>query len=69
MDASHPRALNTTYPPRRSPLVIEGPPVPGAMDKSAVVDRKGSGPSRANGIEVPKVEELKFFTGKPEGPK
>lgn len=38
MDASRPRALNTTYPPRRSPLVIEGPPVPGAMDKSAVVD-------------------------------
>ncbi len=38
MDASHPRALNTTYPPRRAPLVIEGPPVPGAVDKSAAVD-------------------------------
>ena len=38
MDASHPRALNTTYPRRRAPLVIEGPPVPGAVDKSAAVD-------------------------------
>src|SRR5206468_3906462 len=28
----------------------------------------GSGPSRADGIKVPKVEEWKFFTGKPEGP-
>jgi len=38
MDASHPRALNTTYPPRRPPLGLEGPPVPGAVDKSAVVE-------------------------------
>ena len=38
MDASHPRGLNTTYPPRRSPLVIEGPPAPGAVDNSAAVD-------------------------------
>ena len=37
MDASHLRALNTSYPPRRSPLVIEGPPAIGAVDNSAVV--------------------------------
>jgi hypothetical protein len=36
MDASpHSRALNTSYPPRRSPLVREGPAATGAMDNSA----------------------------------
>jgi hypothetical protein len=27
------------------------------------------GPSQADGIKVPKVEDTKIFTGKPEGPR
>jgi len=38
MDASHPRGLNTSYPPRRSSLVIEEPTTTGAVDNSAVVE-------------------------------
>lgn len=34
-----------------------------------VKQRSVGGPSRADGIEVPKVEDTKIFTGKPEGPK
>lgn len=38
MDASHLRALNTSYPVHRSPLVIGGPAAIGAVDNSAVVE-------------------------------
>jgi hypothetical protein len=34
-----------------------------------VEQKRVDGPSRADGIEVPKVEDTKIFTGKPEGPK
>src|SRR6218665_1921121 len=78
------QAQNTTYPPGASHLgttglmclTKAGPVVPrlGPADKSAprclqVRLVQAGGASRADGIEVPKVQDDVIFTGKPEAPK
>ena len=54
------RRVGRSCPPRRSPLVIEGPPASGTVDNwtlGTAKRRVREGPSRAYGINVPKVEE------------
>jgi len=64
MDASHLRwkgvGLGRSCPPRRLPVVIEGPPARSAVDNWTLGTHQAEGeggPSRAYGINVPKVEE------------